>query len=124
MAWILLRALQDDVADDDLCGAAPGRALSVSEKFHPLLLEGFSSIPDMEPGDTVFWHCDVVHAVENEHLGEFDSNVMYIAAAPGVKRMRPICNASGLPLLRGVRHRILLRMISRSILLAGQRQTI
>lgn len=82
MAWILLRALQDDVADDDLCGAAPGRALSVSEKFHPLLLEGFSSIPDMEPGDTVFWHCDVVHAVENEHLGEFDSNVMYIAAAP------------------------------------------
>lgn len=82
MAWILLRALQDDVADDDLCGAAPGRALSVSEKFHPLLLEGFSSIPDMEAGDTVFWHCDVVHAVENEHQGEFDSNVMYIAAAP------------------------------------------
>lgn len=82
MAWILLRALQDDVAEDDLCGAAPGRALSVSEKFHPLLLEGFSSIPDMEPGDTVFWHCDVVHAVENEHQGEFDSNVMYIAAAP------------------------------------------
>lgn len=82
MAWILLRALQDDVAEDDLCGAAPGRALSVSEKFHPLLLEGFSSIPDMEAGDTAFWHCDVVHAVENEHQGEFDSNVMYIAAAP------------------------------------------
>ncbi len=82
MAWILLRALQDDVAEDDLCGATPGRALSVSEKFHPLLLEGFSSIPDMEAGDTVFWHCDVVHAVENEHQGEFDSNVMYIAAAP------------------------------------------
>lgn len=82
MAWILLRALQDDVAEDDLCGAAPGRALSVSDKFHPLLLEGFSSIPDMEAGDTVFWHCDVVHAVENEHQGEFDSNVMYIAAAP------------------------------------------
>lgn len=82
MAWILLRALQDDVAGDDLCGAAPGRALSVSETFHPLLLEGLSSIPDMEPGDTVFWHCDVVHAVENEHQGEFDSNVMYIAAAP------------------------------------------
>ncbi|CAH0200932.1 hypothetical protein SRABI13_01728 [Erwinia aphidicola] len=82
MAWILLRALQDDVAEDDLCGAAPGRALSVSEKFHPLLLEGFSSIPDMEAGDTVFWHCDMVHAVENEHQGEFDSNVMYIAAAP------------------------------------------
>ncbi|MCU5772866.1 DUF1479 domain-containing protein [Erwiniaceae bacterium BAC15a-03b] len=82
MACILLRALQDDVADDDLCGAAPGRALSVSEQWHPLLVSGVSSIPDMEPGDTVFWHCDVIHAVENEHQGEFDSNVMYIAAAP------------------------------------------
>lgn len=83
MAYILLRALQDDVAEDDLCDAAPGRALSISEKWHPLLLSGISPIPDLEPGDTVFWHCDVIHAVENEHHGEFDSNVMYIAAAPG-----------------------------------------
>ena len=82
MAYILLRALQDDVPEDDLCGAAPGRALSVDETWHPLLLEGISSIPDMEPGDAVFWHCDVIHAVENHHQGEFDSNVMYIAAAP------------------------------------------
>ncbi|QCR35420.1 DUF1479 domain-containing protein [Nissabacter sp. SGAir0207] len=82
MAYILLRALQDDVPEDELCDAAPGRALSVSEKWHPLLLEALSPIPDLEPGDTVFWHCDVVHAVENEHHGEFDSNVMYIAAAP------------------------------------------
>lgn len=82
MAYILLRALQDDVPEDDLCGAAPGRALSISEKWHPLLLSGISSIPDMEAGDAVFWHCDVIHAVENDHLGETDSNVMYIAAAP------------------------------------------
>jgi Protein of unknown function (DUF1479). len=47
---------------------------------------GFPPIPDLEPGDTVFWHCDVIHAVENEHNGEFDSNVMYIAAAPGCEK--------------------------------------
>ncbi|WP_428943671.1 DUF1479 domain-containing protein [Pantoea sp. FN060301] len=82
MAWILLRALQDDVPEDDFCGAAPGRALSISEEWHPLLLSGISAIPDMEAGDAVFWHCDVVHAVENEHLGETDSNVMYISSAP------------------------------------------
>ena len=29
MAYVVLRALQDDVADDDLCGARPGRALSI-----------------------------------------------------------------------------------------------
>jgi hypothetical protein len=82
MAYILLRALQDDVPEDSLCEAWPGRALSINERWHPLLLTGISSIPDMEAGDTVFWHCDVIHSVENEHLGEFDSNVMYIAAAP------------------------------------------
>jgi hypothetical protein len=82
MAYILLRALQDDVPEASLCEAQPGRALSVNERWHPLLLTGISSIPDMEAGDTVFWHCDVIHSVENEHLGEFDSNVMYIAAAP------------------------------------------
>ena len=37
----------------------------------------------MEPGDTVFWHSDVVHAVENEHRGSGYSNVMYIASTPG-----------------------------------------
>lgn len=92
MAYVLLRALQDDVPEDDLCDAAPGRALSISEKWHPLLLEAVSPIPDLEPGDTVFWHCDVIHAVENEHNGEFDSNVMYIAAAPWCEK-----NAAYLP---------------------------
>ncbi|MCK8585487.1 DUF1479 domain-containing protein [Yersinia ruckeri] len=92
MAYILLRALQDDVADDDLCGAVPGRALSVSEQWHPLLIEALSPIPDLEAGDTVFWHCDVIHSVENEHHGEFDSNVMYIAAAPWCEK-----NAAYLP---------------------------
>lgn len=82
MAYILLRALQDDVADDDLCGAQPQRALGVFEKWHGLLLQAECSIPDMEAGDCVFWHCDVVHSVEAEHQGEFDSNVMYIGVAP------------------------------------------
>jgi hypothetical protein len=83
MMYVLLRALQDDVPDDELCGAAPGRALSVNPQYHSLLIEALSSIPLMEPGDTVFWHSDVVHAVENEHKGSGYSNVMYIASAPG-----------------------------------------
>src|ERR1700689_2664929 len=83
MAYVLLRALQDDVPEDDLCGAEPGRALSVNPKYHSLLLQAVSSIPLMEPGDTVFWHSDLVHAVENEHRGKGYSNVMYIASTPG-----------------------------------------
>src|SRR5579862_7544690 len=83
MVYILLRAIQDDVPEDDLCGALPGRALSVNEQYHSPLIRALSSIPVMEPGDTIFWHCDVVHAVENEHRGTGYSNVMYIASAPG-----------------------------------------
>lgn len=40
------------------------------------------SIPRVEPGDTVWWHPDVIHAVEDEHGGQRYSNVMYIGAAP------------------------------------------
>jgi hypothetical protein len=83
MAYVLLRALQDDVPDDELCGSAPGRALSVNPEYHSLLIEAVSSIPLMEPGDTVFWHSDVVHAVEDDHKGNGYSNVIYIASAPG-----------------------------------------
>jgi hypothetical protein len=83
MVYILLRALQDDVPEDELCGAKPGRALSVQPEWHGLLLQGLTSIPLMQPGDTVFWHSDVVHAVENEHRGTGYSNVMYIASTVG-----------------------------------------
>src|SRR5437667_164091 len=40
----------------------------------------------MQPGDTVFWHSDVVHAVENEHKGNGYSNLMYIAATVGCEK--------------------------------------
>lgn len=86
MVYMLLRALQDDVPHEELCGAKPGRALSVQPEWHALLLEGLTSIPVMEPGDTVFWHSDVVHAVENDHKGTGYSNVMYIAATAGCEK--------------------------------------
>lgn len=82
MAYMLLRALQDDIPAEELCGAKPGRALSIKPEWHGLLLEALSSIPLMQPGDTVFWHSDVIHAVENEHRGPRYSNVMYIASTP------------------------------------------
>jgi len=86
MVYILLRALQDDVPEEELCGAKPGRALSVEPEWHGVLLEGLTSIPVMQPGDAVFWHSDVVHAVENEHKGTGYSNVMYIAATVGCEK--------------------------------------
>ena len=88
MAWLLLRALQDDIAADDLCGAQPGRALSVTPEFHAPLLRGLVPIPKAQPGDTIWWHPDVVHAVEDKHNGRGQSNVMYIGAAPDCGKNR------------------------------------
>jgi hypothetical protein len=82
MAWMLLRALQDDTPADDLCGAAPGRALGALPQWHASLLEAVVSIPRVEPGDAVWWHSDVIHAVEDEHAGRGYSNVIYIGASP------------------------------------------
>ncbi|MDE3196725.1 MAG: DUF1479 domain-containing protein [Acidobacteriota bacterium] len=83
MAYMLLRALQDDVPEAELCGAEPCRAMTVQPGWHAPLLEGLTSIPLMEPGDAVFWHSDVVHAVEDDHTGQGYSNVMYIGATAG-----------------------------------------
>ena len=86
MAYILTRALLDDVPKDELCGSKLGKALSVNKEYHSLLLEGLISIPIMKPGDTVWWHPDVVHAVEDKHLGKNYSNVVYVGATPYCKK--------------------------------------
>ena len=82
MAYILLRPLLEDVPDDELCGVAPGRVLPVSEQWHPLLMEALSSIPPLEAGDSVWWHCDVIHSVAAVENQQGWGNVMYIPAAP------------------------------------------
>ena len=82
MAYILTRALLDDVDEKDLCSSMPARALSVNSKYHSLLLRGLVSIPKMNPGDTVWWHPDVIHAVEDHHTGKGYSNVVYVGSTP------------------------------------------
>jgi Protein of unknown function (DUF1479) len=88
IAYVLLRALQDDVDEADLCGAAPGRALGVSPEWHPDLIAGLVSIPEVMPGDTVFWHTDICHAVADEHAGSEYASVIYIGSAPDCPKNR------------------------------------
>jgi len=86
IAYVLLRPFLQDVPEEILCGAVEGRAQAITEEWHSLLLRGLVSIPDVEPGDTVWWHSDVVHAVEHEHKGKDVSSVMYIGCAPLCER--------------------------------------
>lgn len=82
MPYILLRALLDDVADDDLCGVSPRHVLPVDAEWHPLLMRANTEVPDLEPGDSVWWHCDLVHGVQPVRDQQGWGNVMYIPAAP------------------------------------------
>ena len=82
IAYLLLRPLLDDVAEDDLCGALRAKSLPISKEWHATLMEGLISIPTVEAGDTVWWHPDIVHAVEDEHNGSGYSNVFFIGSAP------------------------------------------
>ena len=79
-----------------------GKTLQLFPETHPHLRlnETVVSIDHVEPGDQVYCesivhpmlfctfptivtgHCDVVHAVEAEHIGKGDSSVLYIPAAP------------------------------------------
>ena len=82
MAYLLLRALRSDLPDDDLCGAVNGQSLPVTEKYHSILLPALTPIPAVEPGDTVWWHGDVIHSVADGSNLDRWGNVMYIPASP------------------------------------------
>jgi hypothetical protein len=88
IVYMLLRPLCDDVPEESLCDAALGRALGASERWHAALLTAFVSIPKLYPGDTIWWHPDMVHAVEDVHRGTNYSNVMYISSAPDCAKNR------------------------------------
>ena len=51
-------------------GNAQVRVFPASRRWHPLLMEALSGIPDVRAGGFVWWHCDMIHSVapaENQH---------------------------------------------------------
>ncbi|TIC34325.1 DUF1479-domain-containing protein, partial [Wallemia mellicola] len=65
-------------------GSSQGRTQELNIHTHPHLQldKTMVSAPRLSPGDQVYWHSDVVHAVESEHQGKGDSSVLYIPAIP------------------------------------------
>lgn len=86
MAYLMLRPLQKDVPDDDMCGVTVNQVFPVSEKWHPMLFQVLTGIPDVRAGDSVWWHCDMVHSVAPVTDQRGWGNVMYIPAAPWCPR--------------------------------------
>jgi hypothetical protein len=86
MGYLMLRPLLPDVCDDDMCGVTTNKVFPVSKTWHPLLLEALTAIPDVRAGDSVWWHCDMIHSVAPVQNQRGWGNVMYIPAAPWCPR--------------------------------------
>jgi hypothetical protein len=86
MAYLMLRPLLSDVAEDDMCGTTVNQVFPAIEKWHPLLMRALSGIPDVQAGDSVWWHCDMIHSVAPVEDQQGWGNVMYIPAAPWCPR--------------------------------------
>ena len=82
MAYLMLRPLLADIGEDDMCAVTPGKTFPANQEWHPLLMEAVSGIPSVQPGDSVWWHCDMIHSVAPVTEQEGWGNVMYIPAAP------------------------------------------
>jgi len=101
MAYLLLRALQDDVPEDDLCGAENGQSLPVTERWHADLMPALTPIPAVAPGDTVWWHGDLIHSVGAVRGQRGWANVMYIPASPACPKNTAYAAACGQAFLTG-----------------------
>lgn len=86
MGYLLLRPLLSDVADDDMCDVITNKVFPIKQRWHGLLLEALSGIPDVHAGDSVWWHCDMIHSVAPVTDQHGWGNVMYIPAAPWCPR--------------------------------------
>ena len=86
MAYLMLRPLLSDVPDDDMCGVTVNQVFPANEKWHALLMQALSGIPDVRAGDSVWWHCDMIHSVAPVENQQGWGNVMYIPAAPWCPR--------------------------------------
>lgn len=81
-AYMLLRGIAGELG---LLGVEPEPA---PNRFgaDELLLPALVPIPAVEPGDTVWWHSDVIHSVADASNDTRWGNVMYIAATPSCER--------------------------------------
>jgi len=86
MGYLMLRPLLADVSDDDMCGVTVNQVFPANEKWHPLLMQAVTGIPDVQAGDSVWWLCDMIHGVDPITDQKGWGNVMYIPAAPWCPR--------------------------------------
>ncbi|RDW60232.1 hypothetical protein BP5796_11838 [Coleophoma crateriformis] len=93
-----------DTDSDWFPGTWQADSQNLSESSHPhlRLRDCMVNIPAMRAGDSVWWHADMCHAVEVEHMGQGDSSVAYVAATPSTPENERYMRAQLQDFLKGV----------------------
>jgi hypothetical protein len=65
-------------------GAVPSYAQELNTALHPHLQldRSMVSVPHLEPGDYIVWHCDAVHAAESSPHHKQDAAIVNLPACP------------------------------------------
>jgi hypothetical protein len=91
-AYLMLRPLFDiESGKLKLDADFPNSVMAAAQEYDPVshpdleLESTMISMPQVEPGDYVVWHCDMIHSVDKEHRGTGDSSVAYIPACAVTK---------------------------------------
>lgn len=88
VSWLFLHTLNQLINHDSEMYPVPGEAFCLTKSEHQLLFDGLCSLPTLAPGDSVWWHPDVVHAVEFANNSAVQSSVMFLGVAPDCARNR------------------------------------
>jgi len=88
VAWLFLHSMSRLYDGQYDPYPIPGEAFCLRDDMHGELIKGLCSLPTIKPGDSVWWHPDVMHAVEFQNNSSSQSTVMYLGSAPDCQRNR------------------------------------
>ena len=63
IAHVMMRPLLDDIPENMIPGYYPWiPTFYLVPQIHSKLMNAMVTIPEVNPGDTVWWHCDLIHS--------------------------------------------------------------
>ena len=79
---MLLRPLLTDVPGDVIPGVSPQSSLHLSHLWHTELLQAAVTLENIQPGDAVFLHPDLLHGWEVENSELETKTLLYLGLGP------------------------------------------
>ena len=86
---MLLRPLLTDVPGDVIPGVSPQSTVHLSHLWHSDLFQAAVTLKNIQPGDAVFLHPDLLHSWELENSDTESKTLLYLGLGPDCDLNRP-----------------------------------